>query len=188
MVSLNNRLKRTERDNFYWEEVDLFALDAPVLTTGRAIEASVDETCYILEDSLNGFEVPASATPSMLSFVTMPETRAVLYGLQRALRAAGGDILRATPTNLLQDLEEEGMRALMSFIGEDDLESTVILPPGLLTFFGKWLRRAVNRLSGLQREVSYDEVDDLSLQFGEVRMCDSESQTMRILSRLDSQY
>jgi hypothetical protein len=178
MIALANRLSRIEREWFIWEEDYLVALDKPVSTAGWQIEASVHNVCQALEDTLNGFDVPSSATPTALSFVHLPETQAVLHVLQQELRGAG-EVFRATPSGLLQDLETESKRALMWFIRSTDHDMTAFLPPGLLAFLGKWLRRTVNSLSGL-RYVAADEVDDLSLQLGAVRVSDRESKSMKI--------
>jgi hypothetical protein len=178
MIALTNQLSRMEREWFIWQEDYLIALDKPVLTTGWQIEASVHNVCQALEDTLNGFDVPSSATPTALSFVHLPETHAVLRVLQQELRGAG-DVLRATPSDLLQDLEAESRRALMWLVGSTDQDSTVFLPPGLLSFLGEWLRRTVNFLSGAHR-VAADGVNDLSLQLGTVRVSDRESKSMRI--------
>jgi hypothetical protein len=129
VIALANRLNRTERYRFYWEEAELVALDAPVLVTGRGIEASVDEVCDALEGMLNGLEVPSSATPIALSLVGMPETQAVLRALQQELRSAGS-IVQATPAKLLNGLESEAMNVLQRFMGDGDQE---------LAVFGFWL-------------------------------------------------
>jgi hypothetical protein len=89
MIALANRLSHIEREWFIWQEDYLVALDKPVLTTGWRIEASVHNVCQALEDMLNGFDVPSSATPTALSFVHLAETQTVLRVLQQELRGAG---------------------------------------------------------------------------------------------------
>jgi hypothetical protein len=150
VIALANRLNRKERYSFYWEEVELTALDAPILMTGREIEASVEEVCDVLEDMLNGFEVPSSATPSALSLVGMLETQAVLRALQQELRSAG-NIVQATPAKLLAGLESETMLVLKRSKADGDQDLRTLLPPGLLEFLARWLRRTVNSLSGVSR-------------------------------------
>lgn len=183
MIALANRLNRTERTNFYWEEVDQMALDVRVQATAREIEASVDAVCYVLEDTLNGFEVPSSATPAALSLVSMVETQAVLHALQKELRNAG-IVVRATPTRLLEGLEAEAIQTLENFTGDGDGEMAAFLPPGLLEFVSKWLTRTVNFLCGVQREVSENDVSDLSAQLGQVRMSDLKSRVARVFVKL----
>jgi hypothetical protein len=178
VIALSNRLNRVERYSFYWAEVELAALDAPVLVTEREIEASVDEVCGTLEDVLHGLEVPSSATPSALSLVSMPETQTVLRGLQQELRTAG-NVVQATPAKLLHGLESGGMNVLGRFVVDGDEELAECLPPGLLEFLGRWFRRTVNDLSGVYRGVTDNEVDDLSSQFGRVRMLDGEGMAVK---------
>ena len=104
VIALSNRLNRTERYNFYWPEVELAMLDAPVLVTEGVIKASVGLVCGILEHMLHGLEVPSSVAPSALSLVNMPETQVVLRALQQELRGAG-NVVQATPAKLLHGLE-----------------------------------------------------------------------------------
>lgn len=111
VTALSNRLNRGEMYNFYWAEIELAALDAPVLVTGREIEASVEDVCGVLEDTLNSLEVPSLATPSALSLVSMPETQVVLRALQQELRKAG-NVVQATPAKLLHGLESEALNVL----------------------------------------------------------------------------
>ena len=169
VIALSNRLNRVERYNFYWAEVELATLDAPVLVTAREIEASVEEVCGMLEDTLYGLEVPSSATPSALSLVGVPETQVVLRALQDALRSAG-NVVQATPAKLLQGLESEAINVLGRFMVDVGEDLATGLPPGLLEFLARWLRRAVNDLSGVYRGVTDNEVDDLSSRLGKVRM------------------
>lgn len=178
MTALSNRLNRTEMYNFYWAELERATLDAPILVTGLEIEASVEDVCWILEDTLNGLEVPSLATPSALSLVSMPETQVVLRALQQELRKAG-NVVQATPAKLLHGLESEARSVLGKLMvgGEDELAAC--LPPGLLEFLGKWLRRTVNDLSGVYRGVTDNEVDDLSSRLGRVRVLNEEDQTAK---------
>lgn len=169
VIALSNRLNRVERYNFYWAEVELAALDAPVLETGREIEASVDDVCVVLEDTLHGLEMPSSVTPSAFSLAGMPETQVVLRALQQELRNAG-NVVQATPTKLLHGLELEAMTVLRSFMVDGEEESADCLPLGLLEFLDRWFRMTVNDASGLHRGVTDDEVNGLSSQFRRVRM------------------
>lgn len=168
--ALTHRVDRAARNSFEWADYDAVALDGPLLETGGLIDASVQKVCCALEATLNGFEVPASANPPALAFLTMPETRAVLRSLHRELRSAGV-VTCATPANLLHDLETVSLRVLGGF-PKDGLEKTMesSLPPGLLAFVAAWLRRTVNFLSGVQSAVTEDEVEDLTTQLGEVQM------------------
>jgi hypothetical protein len=102
----------------------------------------------------------------------------VLGVLLQELRGAG-DMLRATPSGLLRDLEVESRRALMWFLGSTDQNSTVFLPPGLLAFLSGWLLRTVNLLSG-NRRVAAEVVEGLSLQLGAVQVDGRESKSVRI--------
>lgn len=169
MIALSNRLNRVERYNFYWAEVELAALDAPVLVTGREIEASVDDVCVVLEDTLHGLEMPSSVTPSAFSLAGMPETQVVLRALQQELRNAG-NVVQATPTKLLHGLELEAMTVLRSFMVDGEEELADCLPLGLSEFLDRWFRMTVNDASGLHRGVTDDEVNGLSSQFRRVRM------------------
>jgi hypothetical protein len=112
MIALSNRLSRLEREAFCLGEADWVALDTLVMTTTCELKVSVHDVCQILLGMLGTFEVPSSATPTALSFARLPETQAVLGVLLLELRGAG-DVLRATPSGLLLDLEAESMRALM---------------------------------------------------------------------------
>lgn len=165
-VALLNRIERTARDNFYWEEVDLYVLDGPVAARGPKMEVSVHEVCYVLEDILHGFEVPESATPPALSLVHVPETQAVLLGLQRELRSLGGSLV-VTPVELLGNFKTLAMRTLGG-VGRERAE----MPPGLLELVERWLGRTVNYLAGVERVLTEAAVDDLGRQLGEVRMAD----------------
>ena len=176
VVALSNRLNRAERCNFSWAEVELAMLDAPVLATEREIEASVDVVCGVLEDTLHGLEVPSSATPSLLSLVNSPETQVVLRALQQELCSAG-NVVQATPAKLLHGLESEAMNVLERFMVNRDEELAACLPPGLLEFLARWLRRTVNDLSGVYRGVTHNEFDDLSSRFGRVRMLNEEDKS-----------
>lgn len=178
VIALSNRLNRVERYNFYWAEVELAALDAPVLVTEREIEASVDEVCGVLEDTLHGLEVPSSATPTALSLVGTPETQVVLRALQQELRNAG-NVVQATPVKLLHGLESGAMNVLGRFMVGGEEVLAACLPPGLLEFLGRWFRMTVNDLSGVYRGVTDNEVDDLSSQFGRVRMLDGEGKVAK---------
>ena len=64
-------------------------------------------------------------------------------------------------------------------MGDGEEELAACLPPGLLQFLGRWFRRTVNDLSGVYRGVSDNEVDDLSSQFGRVRMLDGEGKAAK---------
>jgi hypothetical protein len=127
---------------------------------------------------LGKFEVPSSVTPSALSFARLPETQAVLHVLLQELRGAGG-VLRATPSGLLRDLEAESLRVLEWLAGSTEQDSTVLLPPGLLVFVGKWLLRTVNFLSG-NRRVAAEVFEGLSSQLGGVQVSDRESKSVRV--------
>jgi hypothetical protein len=178
MIALSNRLSRLEREAFCLGEADWVALDTPVMTTTCELKVSVHDVCQILHGMLGKFEVPPSATPTALSFARLPETQAVLGVLLQELRGAG-DMLRATPSGLLRDLEVESRRALMWFLGSTDQNSTVFLPPGLLAFLSGWLLRTVNLLSG-NRRVAAEVVEGLSLQLGAVQVDGRESKSVRI--------
>lgn len=175
VTALSNRLNRVEMYNFYWAEAELATLDVPILVTAREIEASVEDVCWILEDTLNGLEVPSLATPSALSLVSMPETQVVLRALQQELRKAG-NVVQATPAKLLHSLESEATNVLGKLVVDGEEELAACLPPGLLKFLGKWLRRTVNDLSGVYRGVTDNEVDDLSSRFGRVRVLNEDDQ------------
>ena len=103
----------------------------------------------------------------------MPETQVVLRALQQELRSAE-NVVQATPTKLLHGLESEVMNVLGRFTVGGEEELADCLPPGLLEFLGRWFRRTVNDLSGVYRGVTDNEVDDLSSQFGRVRMRNDE--------------
>lgn len=172
---LKHRFDRAAREKFNMAEADLVTLDVPVLETDRLVNAGPQVICHALEDMLDSFEVPASANPSSLALVNLPETRIILRAIKQDLQFAGEDF-RAPPTSLLHDLEAAALRTLQQF-PRDSFDRTMegSLPPGLPEFVGNWLRRVVNFLSGVQRTASEDEVEDLTAQLGEVQVSYSEN-------------
>lgn len=170
--ALLNRLERTARDNFCWEEVDLAAHDGPISVTGREIEASVHDICYVLEDILHGFEVPDSVMPPSLALIDVPETQVVLSALKTELRSLGGNLL-ISPADLFEEMQAQEMRALAEWMREGGAGREMAeLPPGLLEFIERWLRRTVNYLAGAERVVAEEEVEELGALFGGVQMSD----------------
>ncbi|KAM0688918.1 hypothetical protein Q7P36_010994 [Cladosporium allicinum] len=144
LAELALRVEHQERAAFCYADAEYSdaKIALPAVGRGQELEIPPGAIHRVLQDALESFRVPASASPAALSLVDIQETKAVLRTLQLKAAAAGGQSVRLTPYALWEALTESSMGTLTGLFESGSGQ----LPPGFMDFMDKWLTRAVNLL------------------------------------------
>jgi len=128
--------------DLYWP-----GLDEPVASNDtRATQFATAGISQALLEALRTLRVPVSATPAALCPVDFPETAVAVAAIHETLRTAG-DGLMICPAELMGMLAQTAVYAVVVYHGECRV-SDVDLPPGYSAWLERWMRRAVNTVTG----------------------------------------